>query len=84
MHIVWTKDMSIYVSTATQGFHPYHGGVLWSTPLPALDSQHTIYWLYLNVSIQIANKLGNLKKNIRILWIPVTLRPEIHLDAYLF
>jgi hypothetical protein len=30
--------------------------------LPALTSQHTICWLYLNVCIQIANKLGNLKK----------------------
>jgi hypothetical protein len=40
----------------------YHGGVLQSTPLPALASQHTICWLYLNVCIQIANKLGNLKK----------------------
>jgi hypothetical protein len=33
-----------------------------STPLPALASEHTICWLYLNVFIQIANKLGNLKK----------------------
>jgi hypothetical protein len=40
----------------------YHGGVLQSTPLPALASQYTICWLYLNVCIQIANKLGNLKK----------------------
>jgi hypothetical protein len=39
----------------------YHGGVLQSTPLPALTSQH-ICWLYLNVSLKIANKLGNLKK----------------------
>jgi hypothetical protein len=38
----------------------YHGGVQQSNPLPALASQHTICWLYLNV--QIANKLGNLKK----------------------
>jgi hypothetical protein len=36
--------------------------VLQSTPLPALASQHTICWLYLNVCIQIANKLGNKKK----------------------
>jgi hypothetical protein len=36
--------------------------ILQSTPLPALASQHTICWLYLNVCIQIANKLGNLKK----------------------
>jgi hypothetical protein len=40
----------------------YHGGVLQSFALPALTSQHTIFWLYLNVSIQIANKLRNLKK----------------------
>jgi hypothetical protein len=29
-----------------------------STPLPALASQHTICLMYLNVSLQIANKLG--------------------------
>jgi hypothetical protein len=36
----------------------FYGGVLQSTPLPALASQHTICWMYLNVSLQIANKLG--------------------------
>jgi hypothetical protein len=40
----------------------YHGGMLQNTPLPALASQHSICWLYLDVCIQIANKLGNLKK----------------------
>jgi hypothetical protein len=40
----------------------YYGEVLQSTPLPALASQHTNCWLYLNVCIQIVNKLGNLTK----------------------
>jgi hypothetical protein len=40
----------------------YYGEVLQSIPLPALASQHTICWLYLNVSLHIANKLGNLNK----------------------
>jgi hypothetical protein len=52
--------MPLYSHT---GFSPfYHGEVLQSTPLPALDSQHTIFQLYC-VCIQIANKLGNLKKH---------------------
>jgi hypothetical protein len=63
LRLILESAIAIIQSYHTRCSPFYHGGVLQSTPLPALASEHTICWLHLNVCIRIANKLGNLKKS---------------------
>jgi hypothetical protein len=55
-----STTLNFYEQSLLVFYHTAKSGQ--STPLPALASQHTICRLYLNVCIQIANKLVNKKK----------------------